>query len=264
MSVFAQIAVGIATHIVLVIVAALVVVALVARVVDHVEAVDRRRFGGVPGRRVTLYRLLMSAVRYVVGFVALVIILDFVGVHTTSLLAGAGIVGLAVAFGAQNFIQDVVTGLSLMYEDEYQVGESVSFPALGLAGTVQEVGIRITRIAGSGGEVITLPNRLVSEVMNFSRGPVALSVPIPVGVSNDPAAVREALAAAAQQLSTSEVAVQVVGVTALVPGAATWTLGATVPNGQQGPLSLQLREAAMHECHVRGVALAVAAASGAG
>ncbi len=245
-------------RIVLVVIIALALVGVVATIFRRLEAIDRAHARGAAARRATLYRLIISATRYVVGFIALIIVLDFLGVHTTSILAGAGIVGLAVAFGAQNFVQDVVTGLSLMYEDTYQVGESVLFPALGLSGTVEEVGIRITRILGPSGELVTLPNRLVSEVTNYSRGSVSLSVPIPMDVSCDPAAVRAALSDAAHELSTDTVAVTVTGITAVAPGAVTWTLSATVPNGQQWALGMSVREAVLAACHERGLALAPA------
>ncbi|MDA8198099.1 MAG: mechanosensitive ion channel [Thermaerobacter sp.] len=249
---------GVVLRIVLVVVIALAVVEVVATIFRRLEALDRAHARGSAARRATLYRLIISATRYVVGFIALIIVLDFLGVHTTSILAGAGILGLAVAFGAQNFVQDVVTGLSLMYEDTYQVGESVLFPALALSGTVEEVGIRITRIVGPSGELVTLPNRLVSEVTNYSRGSVSLSVPITMDVACDPAAVRAALSAAAQKLSTEAVAVKVTGITGVAPGAVTWTLSATVPNGQQGALGMAVREAVLATCHAQGLALAPA------
>ena len=249
---------GVVLRIVLVVVIALAVVEVVSTVFRRLEAVDRAHARGAAARRTTLYRLIVSATRYVVGFIALIIVLDFLGVHTTSILAGAGIVGLAVAFGAQNFVQDVVTGLFLMYEDTYQVGESVLFPALGLSGTVEEVGIRITRLVGPSGELVTLPNRLVSEVTNYSRGRVSLSVPIPMDVACDPAAVRAALSDAVQKLSTDAVDVKVTGITAVAPGAVTWTLSATVPSGQQMVLGMAVREAVLAACHARGLALAPA------
>jgi small-conductance mechanosensitive channel len=250
---------AVAIRILIVVVAAAVVLDLVHRVLRRVEGADHHR-GGSPGRRTTLYRLLSSAASYVVAFLALVTILDYLGVPTTSLLAGAGVAGLAVAFGAQEFVQDVVTGLSIMYEDEYQVGESVAFPSLGISGTVQEVGIRITRLAAAGGEAITLPNRLVTEVTNYSRRPsaVSVSVAVPVAATNDPVRVREALTEAAERSSAPGRTVSVVGVTALAPGVATWTLTATVDNGQQAPFASQLSEAAWKECHSRGIAMAPA------
>ena len=258
MTIAGGIFVSIVLRIVLVLLLALAAVEVVSVVFRRLEVLDRAHGRRRAARRATLYRLIVSATRYVVVFIALIIVLDFLGVHTTSILAAAGIVGLAVAFGAQNFVQDVVTGLSLMYEDTYQVGESVFFPALALSGTVEEVGLRITRIVGSTGELITLPNRLVSEVANYSRGAVSLSVPIPLDVGCDPAAVRATLAAVAEQLSTPEVAVRVAGLTAVVPGAVTWTLSATVPTGQQGALATNLREAAVAACHAHGLALAPA------
>lgn len=190
---------------------------------------ERARDGGPrDGRRTTLYRLLTSVLRYVVGFVALLMILDLFGVPTTSLLAGAGVLGLAVSFGAQGVVQDVVTGIFLLYEDQYAVGDAITLPALALSGTVTELGIRLTRLKGLTGEDVDIPNRLILEVQNHSRGQTSVTVTVPISPAADPAEVDRAFTALASDAAEKVPGLSVQGITGFAPGQVLWAVSAPV------------------------------------
>ncbi|HBI26716.1 MAG TPA: mechanosensitive ion channel family protein, partial [Peptococcaceae bacterium] len=77
--------------------------------------------------------------KYSIYFVGGVMVLDELGVPTTSILAGAGVLGLAVGFGAQNLVRDVLSGFFILFEDQFAVGDYVKIA--GAEGTVQEIGL---------------------------------------------------------------------------------------------------------------------------
>jgi small-conductance mechanosensitive channel len=215
--------------------------ALVMRVASHEARGDSPR----AARRLTLYRVLTSAVRYLVAFVALTMILAEFHVNTASLIAGAGIAGLALSFGAQRLVQDIMTGLFLLYEDQFQVGEQIGVPALGLVGTVTELGLRITRLRAPGGEELIIPNGLITQVTNYSRHPVTATVDLPLDPANNPRLVRQTLEGVARRLEEQYPGIVLVGPTAVAPGFVTWALSALVTPGKQGACALAMREAAL-------------------
>lgn len=116
-------------------------------------------------RLVTLRSVSKSITRYVVYFIGGIMILSELGVDTASLIAGAGIVGLAVGFGAQNLVKDVITGFFVLFEDQYAVGDYVS--VAGISGVVESIGIRVTRIRDFGGQLHIIPNGSIGMVTNF-------------------------------------------------------------------------------------------------
>jgi small-conductance mechanosensitive channel len=117
-------------------------------------------------REATLLRLLDNVITYVVYFIALIMILDTLGVEVKGLLAGAGIVGLAVGFGAQSLVKDVITGFFIIFEDQFSVGDYVRIG--NFEGYVEAIGLRVTKIKSWTGEVHILPNGSITQVTNFS------------------------------------------------------------------------------------------------
>lgn len=117
-------------------------------------------------RQQTLSKLLENVISYVVYFVAIIAILSMFNINVTGLIAGAGVLGLAVGFGAQNLVRDVITGFFIIFEDQFSVGDYVR---IGQAeGTVEEIGLRTTKVKAWTGELFIFPNGLVTEVVNFS------------------------------------------------------------------------------------------------
>ncbi|MFA7635103.1 MAG: mechanosensitive ion channel family protein [Bacillota bacterium] len=133
-------------------------------------------------RLVTLRSVSKSITRYVVYFIGGIMILSELGVDTASLIAGAGIVGLAVGFGAQNLVKDVITGFFVLFEDQYAVGDYVS--VAGVSGVVESIGIRVTRIRDFGGQLHIIPNGSIGMVTNFQGHSmrVVFDVPVPYSV----------------------------------------------------------------------------------
>lgn len=118
----------------------------------------------------TLESISTSTAKYIVWFFAAMAILDVLGLGTTvtSLLATAGIGGIAIAFGAQSLVKDVVSGLFMLLENQYSVGEYIEIE--GEKGTVEAITVRTTKISRFSGEVTTIPNGSITKVTNYSRG----------------------------------------------------------------------------------------------
>ncbi|MRX73396.1 mechanosensitive ion channel [Bacillus lacus] len=117
-------------------------------------------------RENTLSRLLENVLTYTVYFVTLMMVLETLTLDVRALLAGAGIVGLAVGFGAQNLVRDVISGFFIIFEDQFSVGDHIRVGTF--EGTVEEIGLRTTKIKSWTGELHILPNGNINEVTNFS------------------------------------------------------------------------------------------------
>ncbi|SHE13795.1 MscS family inner membrane protein YnaI [Chlamydia abortus] len=117
-------------------------------------------------RAKTLGKLVGNVVNYTVNFILILMILSQLGLHLGPLLAGAGVVGLAIGFGAQSLVKDVITGFFIIFEDQFAVGDTVQIGSY--KGTVEEIGLRVTRIASWTGEVYIIPNGLITQVTNYS------------------------------------------------------------------------------------------------
>ena len=115
-------------------------------------------------RTLTIMSLMSSLIKWVIIIVAILLILKAFGVDTTTLLASAGILTLVIGFGAQSLVADILAGFFLVFEGEYDVGDIVSID--GWRGTVKDIGIRVTRIEDVGGNIKTINNSDVKNVIN--------------------------------------------------------------------------------------------------
>ena len=134
-------------------------------------------------RAETLRGLLKSILRYTMNFFALTTILPLVGVPAVQLLAGAGVVGLAVGFGAQNLVRDVISGFFFLYENQFTNGDYIETG--NYMGIVEGMGLRVTRVRDFAGQLHFLPNGTISQVTNYSRGPMRALVDIDVAYEED-------------------------------------------------------------------------------
>ncbi|GAE91815.1 potassium efflux system KefA protein [Gracilibacillus boraciitolerans JCM 21714] len=129
----------------------------------------------------TLEKLLLNVFSYVLIFIFIVMFFGIIKQPIGPLLAGAGVIGLAVAFGAQGLVSDIVTGFFILLEKQVDVGDYVT--AAGYDGIVEEVGLRTTQIRGFDGTLHFVPNREIAGVSNHSRGNMRALVDI--GISYD-------------------------------------------------------------------------------
>jgi len=155
-----------------------------------------------PKRHQTLINILQSGVRYVLYFVGVMTALDKLGVPTSSIIATAGIGGLAVGFGAQSLVKDVITGFFILMENQYSVGVkdvitgffilmenqySVGdYVRVGdVTGIVEDMGVRVTKIRDLGGELHIVPNGRIEQVTNFMGSGMRILLDVRVAYEED-------------------------------------------------------------------------------
>ena len=129
---------------------------------------NKKRINRNAAKLETLTKVFYSTVRVIIIFIAITIILDIFGINTSSLIATAGIGGIAIALGAQTLIADFVKGIFIIFDDKLRVGEWVV--CSGVEGTVEEVNLRITKIRDYNGSLHIIPNSNITNVQNYNRG----------------------------------------------------------------------------------------------
>jgi moderate conductance mechanosensitive channel len=151
--------------------------------VGLLERIVRTRPIHETARLRTLASLVTSLARWAVGFVVVVVVLRELGVDVLPIVVSAGVLGLAIGFGAQTLIRDVIAGFFLLFEGLLHVGDVVQIGAT--SGTVESIGLRVTTVRTDDGALRVVPNGLITEYANYSAGvravvdvPVARDVPI--------------------------------------------------------------------------------------
>ncbi len=144
-----------------------------------------------------------SVLRSVASFsilgTAALMVLSALGVNLAPLLASAGVAGVAIGFGARNLVTDFLSGVFMIMEDQYGVGDEID---TGVAsGTVLEVGLRVTKLRGVGGEIWYIRNGEVKRIANMSQGWGTATVDVQVGYKEDLLRVEGLIVEAAEQLS---------------------------------------------------------------
>lgn len=164
-----------------------------------------RYLRGVTGdgiRARTLLPLLRKALLVVLTVVVLLTLLSELGIQIAPLLAGAGVVGLAIGFGAQRLVQDVITGFFILVEDSIAVGDVVS--VAGMSGVVEDLSIRSIRLRDIAGTVHTIPFSSVGTVSNMTRGFAYFVADIGVGYGEDVDRVAEVCTAIVEEMRADD------------------------------------------------------------
>lgn len=157
----------IAIKVLVIYIAGRIVTAITRRAVAHmVREREKSPIKFDPRRTKTIGRLVGNVITYTVNFFMIILILSQFGFNLGPILAGAGVLGLAIGFGAQSLVKDVITGFFIIFEDQFAVGDVIQTGAN--KGTVEEIGIRVTRLRSASGEVHIIPNGLITQVTNFS------------------------------------------------------------------------------------------------
>lgn len=172
---------GLALRIALVLVVAQTVLSLISKGARRYAARFANRDPGNPRRQrvTTLSNLIVSAARYVVWPMAVITILGELGVNVAALLATAGIAGLAIGFGAQTLVRDVISGFFLLFDDSLHVGDTVRIGTD--EGTVEHMGVRLLKVRKFNGELLMVPAGELrvfgNRSIGFARAIVDVTVP---------------------------------------------------------------------------------------
>jgi small conductance mechanosensitive channel len=205
--------------------------------------VDPRR----ESRAASISLVLENTVVVAIWTIALISVFGTVGIELGALIAGAGIAGVALGFGAQSLVKDCIAGLFMLAEDQYGIGDVVD---LGEAvGVVEEISLRVTVLRGIDGTVWHVPNGVVQRVGNMSQLWSVAVLDVDVAYETDLVRARELLHAAATEVCEREEFVahvleapNVLGVETLGADGVTLRLTVKVEPGTQWNLQRAMRE----------------------
>lgn len=134
-------------------------------------------------RSETIGNLTKSFIQYLMVLTAIFLILSAWGVQTPTLLAGAGILGLAISFGAQSLMEDIFSGLFIIFEKQFEVGDYIE--VAGHEGIVKEISLRITKIENLEGDIVILNNSDIRSTINSTAGLSPAICEISIGYDAD-------------------------------------------------------------------------------
>jgi len=206
----------------------------------------------------TLGSLLRNVVDVVIAVITVLTVLAIVGVPMTPLLASAGIGGIAIGFGAQALVKDYLSGIFMLAEDQFGIGDLITVGDL--TGTVLEVSLRVTKLRDATGTVWYVRNGEILTLGNVSQGFSTAMVDVPVAIDEDPERVatvlRSAVAGMEQEPEWSQTLLEapaVLGVDSMVGGTMTLKIMIkTGPNEQWGAMR-EVRLRAQRACAEAGV-----------
>jgi moderate conductance mechanosensitive channel len=165
---------------------AFVLLRLVRFFVNRMNRVADRQVGN--SQRASQLRTMASILRgtsyFVVGFMCLLQILPLFNIDLKPLLASAGVIGLGISFGAQSIFKDMLTGVFILLEDQFNVGDVVKIA--GLQGSVESMTLRCTTLRDGDGTVYVIPNSQIATVSNLSKDYSVATLTISVDASANP------------------------------------------------------------------------------
>lgn len=265
----ATVLIGRPLAILVLVLAGLVVRLIAGRLIRRM--VDRIANGPINERRTvrarTMGSLITSIVTTVVVFVVLLMVISELGYPIGPIIASAGVVGLAIGFGAQSLVKDYISGMFMIFEDQYGVGDSVD---LGTAsGTIEAVGLRVTRLRDVHGTVWYVRNGEILRVGNMSQSWARTVLDVGVAWNSDLDAVRHSLRAVAHELwEDPEYAGAVLeepevwGVEALTGDVVTMRVTLKTSPGEQSRIARAMRERIKARFDLDGIAMPAPARAG--
>jgi small conductance mechanosensitive channel len=143
----------------------------------------------------TVAAILRATAYGIIGFIVLLHVLSVLGINLTPLLASAGVVGVGIGLGAQSLFKDVLNGIFILLENQFNVGDTVK--VAGLTGTVEDLSLRLTTLRDGDGTLYLIPNSQIATVSNMSRDFAVANLNIVVDALADPDKVLSILRATA-------------------------------------------------------------------
>lgn len=217
---------------------------IINKIIKSMSAKDEDGLSSRVKRIETLSSLIRSILFYILVFIAGVMILRVFDIDPAPVLTAAGVVGLAVGFGAQKLVRDIIAGFFILMENQYSVGDYVTIGAV--TGVVVELGMRITKVRDDIGKLVYISNGDIAQVVNHSRGTVRMILDINIAPDSDLEQVRKVIDDTGIQL-TSEMAEIATppksdGITAISAGSITLRITGDVRAGSQEVVQMALRE----------------------
>jgi small conductance mechanosensitive channel len=202
-------------------------------------------------RAATIASLLKSVASFIIYGIAVVLALAKIGINVAPIIASAGVIGVAVGFGAQNLVKDFLSGIFMMLEDQYGVGDVIDTGTA--SGTVESVGLRVSTIRDSQGTLWYVRNGTITAVGNATQRYATAVVDIPVPLQRTQRALRVAGDAANAAIGDHNLAddvlgeVTVLGVQELTPDSVTIRVTVMTKPGRQYAVRRTLTAAILAE-----------------
>lgn len=194
---------GIILRVIIILVLAKVSIKVLKSLVTQIFASRQHLKMDIDEARVnTLESLLASAIKYTVYFIAGTTILHTLGVQIGAMIATAGVGGLALGFGAQNLVRDVITGFFILFENQFSVGDYVEVDGSG--GIVEEMALRVTKVRDFNGDLHIVPNGAINHVVNKSNGKMRAWVNISIAYEEDIERALEVLRQESEKLAQAD------------------------------------------------------------
>lgn len=149
-------------------------------------------------KRNTIVKLLENIFKYIIFIIVILVILEAYGVDTKSLIAGIGVAGVVLGLALQDFLKDLISGLSIMLDNYFVIGDIVEFE--GFTGEVVEFGLKSTKIRNFSGETLSVANRNIDKIKNLSQKSTNLLLHIPTAYEEKEENVKKVLNEAIKEI----------------------------------------------------------------
>ncbi|HEV2709701.1 MAG TPA: mechanosensitive ion channel domain-containing protein [Edaphobacter sp.] len=198
----------------------------------------------------------------IIGFLAFLYILYTFGINPMPMLAGAGVLGVGIGLGAQSIFKDMLNGIFILVEDQYNVGEVVKIA--GLQGTVEDLSLRVTTLRDGDGTLYTIPNSQIATVSNLSRDFSLATLNVNVDASANPDKVMAVLQTIAigvrKDPAFKDIAIadpNILGVDKIDGNAVTYPVQIRVRANQRDPVLRELRRRIILTFEKEGIPLGI-------
>lgn len=213
-----------------------------SKIEDKVENAKNR------DKKKTVLSIIKSAINVVLYFIAITFILNVFNVNTTSILAVAGVGGMAIAFASQSIIEDVISGAIIITENQFNIGDLVTINDI--TATVKNVGLRVTNLEDIDGREIIIPNGEINKVVNYSINDMRAAVTVYISDNKPYEEVESAIERACETVYTQNDYItkpEILGIENLDVEGYQVLIASKVPNGKQWEIQRAIRREIVRE-----------------
>ncbi len=199
-------------------------------------------------RQQTLTKLLISILKVTIIIIEIIIILETLGINVTSLLAGIGIASVVIGLALQDIMKDILSGMFIIIEDQYDVGDLVEIN--NFTGNIVSVGLKSTKLKNYEGKIKIISNRNISEVINYSKSNNYAIIDIPISYEEDLEKVEKILNKITNKIKEiNDVVgnVEILGINELASSSINYRLTAEVKSTTQYKVQRQIRKIILDE-----------------
>lgn len=229
----------------------LVVFVLIKRIIQNVfdtRIESKLENGKNNEKKKTVFSLVKSIINFVLYFIAITYILNVFNINTSSIIAVAGVGGMAIAFASKSLIEDVISGAIIITENQFNIGDLVTIKDT--TATVKNVGLRVTKLEDIDGREIIIPNGEINKVINYSINDMRAAVTVYISDNKPYEYVEKALQKACETVYSQNNNItkpEIWGIEELDCMGYQVLIAAKVPNGKQWEIQRKIRREIVRE-----------------